>query len=99
MVSIASSGQGQTTPAPTAAPSVYLRSKTVGAVGAVDQAVPTVLEEAASAASLAFGVMVVVATGVFAGVPRPTEEAVAAVVQNPSSRILQRRFAPVLMVA
>jgi hypothetical protein len=43
--------------------------------------------------------MVVVATGVFAGVPSPTEEAVAAVVQNPTSRSLQRRFAPVLNVA
>src|SRR6478735_5602227 len=87
------------TPAPTAAPNVVLRSNTLGAVGAVDHAVPSRADEAASAASCAFGTIVVVATGVFAGVPSDTELAVAAVVKRPISRIRARRLAVVFMVA
>src|SRR5579871_4754201 len=88
----------QIVPAPTAAPRIVCRWKTVGAVGAVPQAVPSAAVALASARSCATGVTVAEVVGVLAGVPMPTLDEVAAPLKTPTSRMSARRLAPVLRV-
>src|SRR5258706_7178853 len=88
----ASADHAHITPTAAVAGSAMRLKNCVGAVGAVDHAVSTLLSDAPSSGSSAWPSTLVVATGVLAGRPRPIGDRVAALVNAPISRM--RAFAP-----